>query len=137
MSACSLAREPDTVIEWKNRLLTQLPPRDLTRLRKHLVTLPTRGRYTILRAGEPIRHVYFPHGGVFSVMMAMPDGTFAESAAVGREGMLGVEALLHDDAKAQGEVVVQVAGGTIERLDVGVFRRELATGGALRAVVGR
>jgi CRP-like cAMP-binding protein len=137
MSGYTLAREPDSVIEWKNRLLTQLPPRDLTRLRRHLITLPTGGRHTLLRAGEPIRHVYFPHGGLFSVMTAMPDGTFAESAAVGREGMLGVEALLDEDARAHGDVIVQVPTGTVERLDVGIFRRELASGGVLRTVVGR
>jgi hypothetical protein len=46
--------------------------------------------------------VYFKNGGVFSVTTVLPDGTSVEAAAIGDEGMLGIEAFLSDDAVAPG-----------------------------------
>lgn len=123
--------------ESRNRLLAAIPGAELAQLTKRLVTLPTRSRQTFQRAGEPIRYVYFPHGGVFSLTTAFPEGAFAEAAAVGREGVLGIEAFFGDRALAAGDVVLQIPGGTVERLDVDVFRGALAERGALHAIVGR
>lgn len=121
-----------------NRLLARLPVGDFDRLREHLVSVPARQRQTFQRAGEPIRYVYFPGGGVFSVTTALPEGTFTETAAIGREGLLGIEAFFHQDARAAADIVLQVEGeGRIDRLDVDLFRRAVAERGALHDVVGR
>ena len=82
--------------------------------------------------------MYFPRSGVFSVTTASPEGTFTETAAIGREGMLGIEAFFHHDARASADIFLQVEGeGAIDRLDVGLFRRIVADRGALHNLVGR
>lgn len=125
-------------VEVRNVLLAKLPRGELDRLREQLVRVPTCGRQIFQRAGDPIRFVYFPTQGVFSVTTLLPDGTLTETAAVGREGMLGVDAFFHHDARAAADIVLQVPGeGAVDRLDVELFRRELANRGALHRIVGR
>ena len=51
--------------------------------------------------------------------------------------MLGVEAILTNDAIAPGETLVQVPDTSMERLDVDAFRRELAEHGALYKLMGQ
>jgi hypothetical protein len=41
--------------------------------------------------GEPLRAVYFLNGGVASISTVLSDGTTVDAAAVGNEGMLGIE----------------------------------------------
>lgn len=122
--------------EQRNRLLAALPAPELSRLSRHFVTIPALSRQVLQRAGEPIRHVYFPVDSVFSVMTALPEGASTESAAVGREGMLGIEAFFHDDARALGDTLVQIPGGFVERLDVQAFREALDRNVEFRSIVG-
>src|SRR5256885_12050563 len=46
------------------------------------------------KPGEPIREVYFPGGGFCSMLTVLEDGGMVEIATVGREGMVGVSAVL-------------------------------------------
>lgn len=48
-----------------------------------------------------------------------------------------IEPFFGDDATAPGHTIMEVPGGTLARLDVGVFRRELEAGGALQRLVRR
>jgi CRP-like cAMP-binding protein len=121
----------------KNQLLAALPEADFLRLTPHLTTIPIRLKEVLQIAGEPIQQVYFPNGGVCSIITLLPDGTSVEAATVGDEGMLGLEAFFTDDPVAPGETLVQVPDTDAVRLDVAVFRRELAERGALHHVMGR
>lgn len=121
----------------KNRLLAALPSDVYRRLLPDLETIPIRPKMTLHKAGEPIQHVVFPNGGVCSITTLMPDGTMVEVATVGDEGMLGIEAFFSADALAPGETMVQVPNGSVVRLGVKAFRRELAEGGGLQDLVGR
>jgi CRP-like cAMP-binding protein len=120
-----------------NRLLAALPADDFNRLRPHLTTVPIRVKQVFHRQNEPIRHVYFPNGGVCSVMAVLSNGSLVEAATVGDEGMLGIEAFFTDDAIAPAETLVQVPDTSVEQLSVEDFRRELAEGGALHDVIAR
>jgi CRP-like cAMP-binding protein len=121
----------------KNRLLAALPAEDFDRLLPHLTTIPVRVKQVFHRQNEPIRHVYFPNGGVCSVVAVLSSGTMVEAATVGDEGMLGIEAFFTDDAIAPAETLLQVPGTDIEQLSIEDFRRELAQRGALHNVVAR
>ena len=118
-----------------NRLLAGLPLVDYQRLALHLSEIKVDRNEVIQGAGEPIRHVYFPNDGLFSVTAGLPDGAMIEAATIGAEGMLGVEAFFGDAAAAPGQAIAQVPGGTLARLEVGVFRREIASGGALHRLL--
>jgi CRP-like cAMP-binding protein len=132
-----VARRPPTEGRPKNRLLAALPAPDFQRLSRHLKTIPVRAKQVLYKQGEPIRYVYFPNGGVVSIVTALEDGTTVEAATVGCEGMVGLEAFLRDDAIAPGDTLLQVPDTSAEKLDVDTFRRHVAEHGALHDLMGR
>ena len=121
----------------KNQLLAALPAKDFRRLALHLTTVPIHTKQVLHRRGEPLRHVYFPNGGVVSITTVLSDGTVMEAATVGDEGMVGIDAFLSAHAVAPGTAMMQVPDTNAERLSVKDFRREFARGGALRELMGR
>ena len=133
----SLERPPPSDGRPKNRLLAALPADDLRRLLPYLTTIPVRARQVLQHQGQPVRHVYFPNGGVVSITTVLPDGTTVEAATVGDEGMLGIEAFLGADAVAPGETLVQVPDTNAEMMSVEDFRSEIATRGSLHDLIGR
>jgi hypothetical protein len=54
------ARQHSSFMSRRNRVLAALPREELSRLERYLVAVPNRSRHVLLRAGDPIRHVYFP-----------------------------------------------------------------------------
>jgi CRP-like cAMP-binding protein len=120
-----------------NRLLAALPRADYTRLAPELTAMAARPRQVLQAAGEPIRHVYFPNSGVFSVTTTLPDGTIVETATVGDEGMFAVEAFFHGAAVSPGQALMQVPEGETTSMGFRAFRREIDARGALHDLVGR
>jgi CRP-like cAMP-binding protein len=121
----------------KNRLLQALPAADFERLRSHLKTIPTRVKQVFYEPGEPLGYVYFPNGGVLSITTVLEGGAMVETATVGNEGMVGIEAFFGSDAIAPGMTMMQVPDTDAEQLSVAVFREELARGEALSIMMGR
>ena len=93
----------------RNRLLAALPHDVLSSLRPHLkpVSLP-RGR-VLCEADEPLERAYFVEVGAVSLVTVFENGTTAEMATVGREGMVGIGILL-GGGHALGRYVVPVSG---------------------------
>jgi hypothetical protein len=77
-----------------NRLLAALPSADYTRILPSLGVIPLKLKDMLHRPGEPIREVYFPGGGFCSMLTVLENGSMVEIATVGREGMIGVSAVL-------------------------------------------
>ena len=121
----------------KNRILRALPAADFQRLLPDLKTVPAPSTHVFHKRGDLITDVYFPNGGLASITAVLGEGTRVETATVGREGMVGLEAFLGRDPVSPGESMMQVADGTAERLSVVAFRRELARQGALFDLMGR
>src|SRR5215207_6033938 len=48
----------------------------------------------LIFADEPVEQVFFPTGGLYSLVVRSSDGAAVEAAVTGREGMLGTAALL-------------------------------------------
>jgi len=94
----------------KNRLLAGLPPEDLAQLIEHLEYVDLPKRWIIYEVGAPLDHVYFIEDGVASVLTMMEDGASSEVGMIGREGLVGVSALLGGQASAQ-HIVMQLPGG--------------------------
>lgn len=72
-----------------------------------------------LRSGEALHepqviadHAYFPIRGVISLVASMNDGTAVEIGMIGREGMLGLSAILDGDT-ASYRAMAQVAGSAL------------------------
>ncbi len=77
----------------RNRLLLALPYRNLKRLLPHLTHIDCQDGQILMEAEGPLDHVYFPDGGVISVLAVYADGNAIEMATVGREGCAGVQAI--------------------------------------------
>src|SRR4051794_39882510 len=76
----------------QNRLLVSLPADDFALLAPHLVTVELERGRLIYDPGDRIETVYFPHEGVISLMTLMENGAAIESATIGPEGALGLQA---------------------------------------------
>jgi CRP-like cAMP-binding protein len=122
--------------ELHNRLLRALPPEDWTRVAKDLRMTQVVTGQTLQESGTMVAEVYFPNGGVYSVMNEMRDGALVEVATVGREGMLGVGVFLGDAASA-GRMLQQVSDGDLPTMTVARFAEESGTVGPFRTILGR
>ena len=93
----------------RNRLLAALPQDVLLNLRPHLKPVSlARGR-VLCEAAEPLGRAYFVEVGAVSLVTVFEDGTTAEMATVGHEGMVGIGILLGGE-HALGRYVVPVSG---------------------------
>src|SRR6478672_8041261 len=118
-----------------NRLLAALPAADYTRILPSLTVVPLTLKTVLHKPGESIRDVYFPGGGFCSMLTVLEDGSMVEIATVGREGMVGVSAIL-DGAPVTSAAMVQGATDTCYRMKVDVFRREIDRRGAFHELLG-
>jgi CRP-like cAMP-binding protein len=96
----------------RNQLLAALPFRDWDILKGHFqqATLPL--GQVLLREGEAFNKIYFPTSGVISTVAIFESGMAAEMATTGREGMVGVGAILDSDTSLSHQVV-QIAGSAL------------------------
>ena len=117
-----------------NRLLAALPAADYSRILPALTVIPLKLKDILHKPGEPIRDVYFPGGGFCSMLTVLEDGSMVEIATVGREGMIGVSAIL-DGAPVTSAAMVQGATDTCYRMKVDAFRRETDRRGAFHELL--
>jgi CRP-like cAMP-binding protein len=75
-----------------NKLLAKLPRKDFEALAAHLTHVSFRQGHVVYEVGDEVDHIYFPHGGMFSMLAVMRDGKAIETATVGREGVVGAMA---------------------------------------------
>jgi CRP-like cAMP-binding protein len=80
----------------KQRLLAELLHNSETRdqLLPHLKTVEFERNQVLYEHGDAIEHVYFPIDSVVSNLAIMEDGTTLETSMVGREGLVGISAIL-------------------------------------------
>ena len=95
-----------------NRLLLALAPEELRRLEPNLKQVPVVPQQVLFEANQPLTCVYFIEAGVVSLMSVFENGTTAEMATVGREGVVAVGSLLGGEA-ALGRYVVQIPGSAL------------------------
>ena len=119
-----------------NRLLAALPPAEADRLRGLTDEISLELRDEVYRPGGPVRYVYFPRTGVFSLVVVLEDGRSVEVGTVGNEGMVGLPAFFGSD-RSHTEVMCQIAPCTARRMPADVFNQESARPGPFRDLLGR
>ena len=120
-----------------NLLLARLPLRDYRRISLSLVTLPLILKAVLHKPGELIDYVYFPGGGFCSILTTLDDASMVEVATVGREGMVGVSAILSAREPSTSLTMVQAATDTCYRMSIDAFRREFDRRGAFYTLLTR
>lgn len=118
-----------------NLLLAALPPEDLARMLPALDQVQVDVGAVLCEPGDPIRHIYFPHDSLISMMAVAEVRMTLEVGLVGREGMLGATVALGHDT-TQVRAVVQRAGSA-SRIDADLFRIEFARSPSLQRVLYR
>ena len=116
-----------------NRLLAALPSSDLDLLGPVSEMVALDPDAVLSRAGDPIEHVLFPHSGAISLMIDMADGQTVATAAVGREGALGILSVLGPSPSAVTAVVR--AAGVASRIPATRFHAAFNRSPVLRQLV--
>jgi CRP-like cAMP-binding protein len=93
----------------QNHLLAALPASDYQRLASHLELVPMRLGEVLYESGVQLRYVYFPTTSILSLLYVMEDGSSAEIAIVGNEGILGISLFMGGESTPS-RAVVQSAG---------------------------
>jgi CRP-like cAMP-binding protein len=93
----------------QNHLLDALPASDYERIAARLEPVTLKLGDVLYEPGVPLRYVYFPTTAIVSLLYVMEDGSSAEIAIVGNEGILGI-ALFMGGETTPSRAVVQSAG---------------------------
>lgn len=129
------AAPPDAVEHNANLLLAALPSEELARMLPALDQVQVATGDVLCEPGDPIRHIYFPHDCLVSLMAVAEGRMTLEVGQVGREGMLGATVALGHDTM-QVRAVVQRAGSA-SRIDAAHLRVEFARNPSLQRVLYR
>lgn len=114
----------------KNHLLTILPTDELNRLKPflELVSLPL-GK-VLCESGGTIDHVYFPTTAIVCLLAVMDNGSSAEIAVVGNDGVIGIAVYMGGETMLNRSVVQ--SEGFAYKLGAPVLKQEFARSGFLR-----
>jgi CRP-like cAMP-binding protein len=77
-----------------NSILNSLEPDEYERLSRFFRVVDLEAQQTIYAPGDPIAYAYFPVDAVAVTVSTMDDGSTVETAMVGREGVVGVGAVV-------------------------------------------
>lgn len=93
----------------KNRLLAMLPTAEWGRLRPELEAVDLTLGQVLYESGSTMTHMYFPTSAIVSLLYVMENGSSAEIAVVGNEGLVGVSLFMGGESTPS-RAVVQSAG---------------------------
>jgi CRP-like cAMP-binding protein len=120
-------------VDIRNRLLAALPPADLDLLTPYFQKVSFEPDAVLVRAGDELDPVYFPHSGAIAFMLDMPDGQTVATTLMGREGALASFSVLGPSLSSV-TAVARVAG-TASLISATRFRAAYAQSAAIRNVV--
>ena len=120
---------------YRNKLLTSLAVDDFNLIRPYLRTVELPQEDTLLRTGDVIKQVLFPHDGVVSLVLPLSKGEGVEIAMVGRDSVLGAFAALGEPVSLS-DVIVLIPGSA-SILDVEHLRAAVDMSSRLRTAFVR
>ena len=124
-------------VDWNaNLLLARLPAPEAERLTGAFEDVEMKLGDSIYESGIEIRHLYFPTSGIISMLQVMENGSSAELAVVGNEGVVGISMFMGGGGMTPSRAVVQSSGRAL-RLPGEVLRSEFARGGSLHHLLLR
>ena len=115
-----------------NILLSSLDSADLALLTPHFSRDKMEREQVLVPANRPIEHVWFPEGGVASIVSEMVDNGPTEVGIFGRDGFAGVPLLLGADTSPH-VIFIQVNGHTGLRIAAAPFLAAIEQSASLRS----
>jgi CRP-like cAMP-binding protein len=119
----------------QNHLLSALPAAEYARLLPHLERVPLALGLALYESGSVQTYVYFPTDSIVSLLYVMEDGSSAEIAVVGNEGLVGISLFMGGETTPS-RAVVQSAGHAY-RLRASYLKEEFERGGSLQHLLLR
>jgi CRP-like cAMP-binding protein len=113
-----------------NRLLAALPEKNYLELEPLLEPVALPLGMALYESGGVQGHVYFPTSSIVSLLYVLEDGSSAEIAVTGCEGLVGI-ALFMGGGTTPSRAVVQSAGRGF-RLKAALLKEKFEAGGALQ-----
>src|SRR5579863_1215928 len=108
--------------DWpRNRLLLALPARNLKRLMPDLEQIRCNRAQVLMDADSSLDHVFFPDGGVVSLVAVYANGSIIEMATIGREGCTGIQAFFGAETSSV-RFLVQIPGSATKMSRVAFAR---------------
>jgi CRP-like cAMP-binding protein len=117
----------------QNHLLATLPEEDLTRLASQLELIQLQTGQLLCDPSTPSKHVYFPTTSIISLLYQLDDGSLAETAAVGNEGIVGIELFMGGETTLN-RAIVQSPGHAY-RLEGLLLKKEFHLAGAFQRIM--
>jgi CRP-like cAMP-binding protein len=93
----------------QNYLFQSIPATEWERLFEHLEEIDLPLGKVLYEPGTKMRHVYFPSTAIVSLLYALENGSSAEIAVVGNEGVVGISIFMGGESTSS-RAVVQSAG---------------------------
>ena len=119
----------------QNHLLAALPKCESERLLPHLELVALPLGEALYESGDRLNHVYFPTTAIVSLLYELENGSSAEIAVVGYEGIVGIALFMGGDTMPN-RAVVQSAGNAY-RLRGQLLKEEFNRAGALQHLLLR
>jgi len=131
----SKTQESKTQLAKHNYLLASLSPAVLKRLSAHLEPVEMPLGNVIYESGRVLDYVYFPTTCIISLLYVMEDGSSAEIAIVGHEGLVGISLFMGGETTPS-RAVVQSQGQAF-RLAARHLRAEFNRAGSMQHLLLR
>ena len=119
----------------QNHLLAALPAAEYARLLPQLEPFPLPLGWALYESGSEQEYLYFPVSSIVSLLYVIGDGSSAEIAVTGNEGVVGI-ALFMGGETTPSRAVVQSAGSAF-RLRATLLKEEFKRGGPLQHLLLR
>ena len=119
----------------QNQLLVALPQDVMDRWQAQMELVELSRNQILFDAGRAPEYVYFPTSAIVSLMSITQEGSTAEVAVVGNDGVVGISSLLGAEA-AVNDAVVQSAGRAF-RLSTRFVKAEIEQSSGVMKVVMR
>lgn len=119
----------------QNHILAALPAEDYARLLPDLELIPMPLGWAVYESGGSLGYLYFPTTCIVSLLYVMENGSSAEIAITGNEGMVGISLFMGGESTPS-RAVVQSAGNGY-RLKASALKREFALGSHLQHIALR
>lgn len=100
---------PSPHLPTKNQLLASFPRSDFERIALHLQLITMFQGEALYENGEKLNYVYFPTTSIVSLLCVLENGSSAEIAVVGNDGLIGISLFMGGETTSS-RAVVQSAG---------------------------
>ncbi len=119
----------------QNHVLAVVPADDWKRLAEHLEPVTWSLGQVLYESGATMQHMYFPTTAIISLLYVMENGSSAEIAVVGNEGLVGVSLFMGGESTPS-RAVVQSAGLGF-RIEAKIMKDEFNKAGPVMHVLLR